>query len=660
MSIRLGELLEGIWRSSRHLVSFASMHRRFLSISQQFVARYCHRLGLGMLGGVACFLSVSPVQAVEQVILELGPLEKTVQVSDLEAFSQTGEISTALEMYRPLLTPTVQAALKNHLSIEPAIRDRAIQDLTASSNGRPMLDLLSEVAPGLTPEDVQKAMQTAAATESGVTVISVLRALPQEKLTLQGPKLLRLVSQLGLSHLEQTALSKVLHHELDADFAFSLSEQFDPSASGDSRVERWSVSFRDQKRDRVIPVDLYWSDDPQGPLIVLSHGFGADRRFLAYLADHLASHGLTVIALEHPGSNVDALVKEDGSLLPAQEFVERPRDVSFVLDRLEDLNETSFFLQGRLNLEDVTLIGHSLGGYTGLVLAGGKLDPLALENFCAGLEVGASSPADWLQCAATDTQLASVDKLADDRITQLVVMNPPAGRIFGATGLRQVRVPTLFLTSTGDNIAAVSDQQLRPFSQLAGPRALVAVIGGTHLSVGDPQNINPALTQVPFMPELPEAETLRLRQYLNGVVLSFVMQQTDVAQQYEPFLSSDYARLFSTAVLPIRYSERLPKSINHWLSSGEMLNRRLTPTLKSLASLLHLELIDARYRVAALQKDAIAHLPISPLDLSAYLPRSPILHRAASLQAKALINQSTINQPTLDPSANRESPHPAE
>ena len=647
---------------ARHLVSFASMHRRFLSISRQFVTQSYQRFGLayqrfglGILGGIALLLNAPPAQAVEQVILELGPLKKTIQVRDLDAFAQTGEISSGLAPYRPLLTPTVQATLKNHLNIEPAIRDRVIHDLTASSNGRPVLDLLSEVAPGLSPESLQTAMQAAAETESGVTVISVLQALPQQKLTLQGPKLLRLASQLGLSHLEQTALSKVLHHELDANFTFSLSEEFDPSLAGNSRVERWSVSFRDQKRDRVIPVDLYWSDNPQGPLVVLSHGFGADRRFLAYMADHLASHGLTVIALEHPGSNVDALVQEEGSLLPAQEFVERPRDVSFILDRLTDLNKNSFFLEGRLNLENVTLIGHSLGGYTGLVLAGGKLDPLALANFCADLDVGVSSPADWLQCSATDTQLSAAGKLADKRITQLVVMNPPAGRIFGATGLRQVRVPTLFLTSTGDSIAAVSEQQLRPFSQLAGPRALVAVIGGTHLSVGDPQNINPALTQVPFMPELPEEETLRLRQYLNGVVLSFLMQQTNAAQQYEPFLSSDYARLFSTAVLPIRYSDRLPKSINHWLSSSEMLNRRLTPTLKSLASLLHLELIDARYRVATLQKDAIAHLPISPLDLSTYLSRSPVLYRTAYMHANTLDNQSTIEQPT-----NHESPHPAE
>ncbi|MEM9003938.1 MAG: alpha/beta fold hydrolase [Cyanobacteria bacterium P01_F01_bin.86] len=617
---------------ARHLVSLASMHRRFPSIVQKIATQYCQRLGLGLLGGALLSLNLLPAKAVEQVTVELGPLKRTIQVNDLEKFSQTGEISPQLAPYRSLLTPTVQATLQNHLSIEPAIRDRVIHDLTASSNGRPMVDLLAEVAPGLSPEILQTAMEAAAETESGVTVISLLKALPEQKLTLHGTKLLRLVSQLGLSHLEQTSLSKVLHHQLGDNSTFSLSEPFDPSTPGSTRVEQWSVSFKDRERDRVIPVDLYWSDQPQGPLIVMSHGFGADRRFLAYLAEHLASHGLTVVALEHPGSNVDALVQEDGSLLPAQEFIERPRDVTFILDRLKELNTKSYFLEGRLNLDEVTLIGHSLGGYTGLVLAGGKLDPVALANFCADLEVGTSSPADWLQCAATDTQL-SVGGLADSRITQLVVMNPPAGRIFGPTGLRNVRVPTLFLTSTGDSISAVSEQQLRPFSQLAGPRALVAIIGGTHLSVGDPKNINPALTQVPFMPELPEDETSRLRQYMDGVVFSFVMQQTEKAQQYQPFLSSDYALLFSTTALPIRYSERLPKSVNRWLLSSDMLNRRLTPTLKSLASLLHLELIDAQHRVAVLQKDAIAHMPLSPMDLPAYLSRSPILYRKAYIQA---------------------------
>ncbi|NER82225.1 MAG: alpha/beta fold hydrolase [Leptolyngbya sp. SIO1D8] len=607
------------------------MRQRFLFVFLKFAVRSIQRLAPGVICGGAIALGASPGLAVEQVTLQMGPAKTTIQVSDLETFSKTGQVPPRLEWYRPFLNPTVQATLQNRLSIEPAIRDRVIQDLTASSNGHALVDLLADVAPSLSPEVLQTALQAAAETESGVTAISLLQVLPGETLVLEGKALFSLFSQLGLSYLEQTALGNVLNNELESSFQAPLSTQLQPSMPGNYTTERWSVSFRDHERDRVIPVDLYWTTDTQGPLVVLSHGFGADRRFLAYLAEHLASNGLTVVAVEHPGSNVDALVKEDGSLMPTHEFVERPRDVSFILDRLEDLNKNSFFLQGRLNLDQVTLIGHSLGGYTGLVLAGGRLDPLALQTFCADLTVGASSPADWLQCAATDADLASGD-LADSRVTQLVVMNPLAGRIFGDTGLRHVKVPTLFLTSTSDSITSVSEQQLQPFNQLSGPRALVAVIGGTHLSVGDPENINPALTQVPFMPELPAEETSQLRQYLNGAVLSFVMQQTKAAKRYQPFLSPEYAYRFSTPALPIRYSDRLPTSLNRWLSSREVLNRRLTPALKSLASLLHLEFIDAQHRIATLRQDAIAQMPMSPLNLSARLPRSLVFYQAAHNQ----------------------------
>lgn len=568
---------------------------------------------LGMTGGGVLMLGAGSAGAVEQVQVNWGPLQTTVAVADLEAVATTGQVPEHLRLYRPLLTAAVQQTLKNPLSLDPAISDRIITDLMASSNGQQLLDMLASVAPDLSPEALRQTIQTAAQNDAGLSILGVLQALPGDTLTIEGEKLLSLLVQLGLSHLEQAALSSVLNQALEEEG--SAPPHFNPATPGPVDFQIWQLTVRDSDRDRTIPIDLYWNRRARGPVVVISHGFGADRRFFNYLAKHLASYGLIVVAIEHPGSNVQALAEPTGTLLPAQEFIDRPQDVSLVLDRLDTMNRTSFPLRGRLNLDQVTLVGHSLGGYTGLVLAGAPLDQAALTDFCQSLGANALTPADWLQCAAVDLDLPT-EGLADDRIAQLVIMNPIIGQLFGTDGLTQVQVPTLMLTGTQDGVTPSTDQQLRPFDQLAGPRALIAVIGGTHLSVGDPNNINPALTQIPFMPELPTTETALLRQYLKGTVLSFIMQQTPAARRYQPFLSPTYAQAFSTEALPLRYSDRLPEPVSRWLMTKGQWERQLTPTWERVISLAHLEVIGFQQRVGAMRRRAIARFAFTQPFLS--------------------------------------------
>lgn len=558
-------------------------------------------------------VAAGPAQAVEEIVVQLGPLHVPVQVSDLEVAALTDQVPPGLRPYGPLLTPAVRQSLRRPLSLEPQMSDRIVADLLGSDHGQQLLDLLAEVAPGLSPTELQSAIQRAAQAPDGLSLLGILKTLPEEQLTLKAGALLTLLTQFGLSQWEQLALSEVLKQTL-ADETMAGALPFNPAATGSTTPRVWSQALIDPTRDdgahglRTIPIDIYYSRHSQGPLVLLSHGFGADRDFLAYLGEHLASHGLTVVSIEHPGSNVKALSEAEGSILPASEFIDRPLDVRLVLDYLQELNEAAITDQRRFNLDQVTLMGHSLGGYTGLALAGAPLDLEALNQFCQGLAPNALSPADWLQCAATDLALPPTG-LTDDRITQLVIMNPIIGQLFGAEGLSQVAVPTLILTGTEDGVTPSGDQQLRPFDQLSGPRALIAVIGGTHLSVGDPNNLNPALTQIPFMPELSVAETAQLRTYLKGTLLSFVMQQTPQRRRYQPFLTATYAQRFSTEALPLRYSDRLPDSVTRWLSVRQALARYLSPSLESVASLLHLGLIEFQYDVAHFRRNAIAQIP---------------------------------------------------
>jgi len=583
------------------------------------------RSGLAALVILGQSIIAGPTLAAEQIEFRVGPLRHTVRLEDLEQFAKTGQVPPRLRVFEPLLSDQTRDMLSSHLALDPEVSDRILEDVLQSSNGQQLLDTLAAVAPNLSVEELKAAIRLAATQASGLSLLGILRAIPQDTLQVDGTALIGLISQLNLSRLEGEALGRVLAAELAVSTPIDASRYaLDPTQPGPAEVRLWELRLNDRDRDRQIPVDIYWSRDTQGPLVVMSHGFGADRYFLAYLARHLASHGITVVSVEHPGSNVAALAelpldlragREPSRILPADEFIERPRDISFVLDRLAQLNESSFALNDRLNTDQVTLIGHSLGGYTGLALAGAPLDVRSLRRRCADLNPIGLSPAAWLQCAAASLSL-DPPSLRDSRITQVIAMNPLTGNLFSAQGLSQVKVPVLLLASTQDSVTPMIEQQLRPFHHLVGPKYLVTLIGGTHLSVGDPDNINPELQQIPFMPELRGETTARLRQFLQGLSLSFVMQQGESAEQYSVFLTPEYAQSFSTPELALRFSQSLPESITRWLNFNQRAWLQRDGVPGYLMSFLHLETIDMRHRLQHLQHQMIAYLRTSPPALT--------------------------------------------
>ncbi|MEL6813482.1 MAG: alpha/beta fold hydrolase [Cyanobacteria bacterium J06598_3] len=576
-----------------------------------------------------------PGVAADRLVLKVGPLRQAIELRDLESFARTGDIPPSLRLYERFLSPQVQLSLQQTLDLDPRMSDRIIEDVLTSSNGELLLDTLSRVAPNLTMPQLQGAIRLAAEQADGLSVIGILRAIPQDTLEVDLSAAIGLASQLNLSSLESRSLSGVLEQELQVEEGASLPRGINPAEPGDvENVSQRSISFRDRDRDRVIPVEVYWSDESRAadsPLVVLSHGFGADRYFLNYQAQHLASHGFTVVSVEHPGSNVQALVnlpidpdivEAPSRLLPAQEFLDRPRDVSYVLDRLARLNEIHADYLDAFNTEDVTLIGHSLGGYTGLALAGAKLDLRSLQTFCQDIQPLGVSPADWLQCAAVDLPEQRAD-LSDGRIQQVMAMNPLVGELFGEAGLSNVSVPTLLLTGTNDSVTPTLNQQLAPFTQLAGTKYLLAVIGGTHLSVGDPDNVNPALSELPFMSELRGEDTANLRDLLKGVSLSFVHQSMPDAERYQPFLSAAYVQSFSTSLLPLRLTETLPSSVRSWLTITDQLSAKAQPALGDrLLSLGYLKALRSRHQLQAtlaihLQASQVVTVLRSPLPLLA-------------------------------------------
>ncbi|MBW4461215.1 MAG: alpha/beta hydrolase [Nodosilinea sp. WJT8-NPBG4] len=577
-----------------------------------------------LAGGLAV---TPPAAAADSVTVRLGRLSQTVSLDDLQAFAATGEVPRSLRLYRPLLNASIQEVLQGEIALEPEVSQVILDEILQTPGGAQLLDTLRAIAPNLAAADLRVTLEQVSEAEAGLTLLGILRAMPQDTLEIDVGTLLTLASQFQLAQMESKALSRVLRKDPAAETAAPAPLLGpDPFAKGSSTVERWELVLRDHSRDRSIPIDMYWSKDSHGPLVVISHGFGADRRFFAYLAEHLASHGLTVVSVEHPGSNVAALLSlptdnlpeaaAQSRILPATEFLDRPRDISYVLDRLERLNIYSYSLRDRINTDEVAFIGHSLGGYTGLALAGAALDLRSLEAYCQTLNPVNVSPADWLQCAAQDLPVKYAN-LRDDRITQLIVANPLTGVLFGETGLSRVRVPTLVLAGTHDTVTPMASQQLRPFMQLPADKYLVTVVGGSHLSVGDPNNLNADLGRIPFMAELPDVTTAPLRIFLQGVSFSFIMQQTPKAEAYAPALDPAVAHAFSTTTMSLRLSQTVPEGLAAWPRLRQSGLHRQEGLISYLPSLLHLEALAIQDQFQALQRQMVAYLRHTPPSLTA-------------------------------------------
>jgi len=506
--------------------------------------------------------------AAQTVTIRLGPFQQLIAIADLEKFAKTGLLPERLQVLSPVLKPEVRELLTKRLAVDPAFANKFISELTRTPQGKQLIASLGVALPGSTVEGLQATLNLALRQINGLSALSFLRAYPQENVTVDATKAISIIVEFNANFLQSQVLGLLLEQESSVRSPTPFNPRFDPADIGKQTVQEQTLTLQDRQRNRIIPVDIYWSrGKAEDPLVVISHGFGADRKFLRYLALHLASHGITVAAIEHPGSDVTAVNRASDTanlaqLLPASEFIDRPKDVSFLLDELAKINTQPGQLHLKLNTEKVTVIGHSLGGYTALALVGGEVNLADLRQFCKNsLSIG-ESPGDWLQCAAASLPNKKLH-LQDARVKSAIALNPLVGNLFGKNGLTQVTKPVLILSGTEDPLTPALRHQIEPFTQLRGPKYLLTAIGGTHLSVGEPTSSVSTATTI--VKERRGEETKALRQLLQGVSLAFIEQLTPEAKIYQPFLTSAYAQSFSTPQLPLRLVSDLPASLKMWM-----------------------------------------------------------------------------------------------
>ncbi|MDI1314430.1 acetylxylan esterase [Prosthecobacter sp.] len=151
-----------------------------------------------------------------------------------------------------------------------------------------------------------------------------------------------------------------------------------------AEVQMDEFLLKDAKRERQIECRSYApKSGDKLPLIVFSHGFGADNTAFSPIAQHWAEHGYVVIAPSHldgagkskgkgnplPASGLPALMAQ--AVLKTEN---RVRDLTFILDALEQVEARVPSLRGRIDSGRVGFAGHSLGAYTAMLVGGVTAD----------------------------------------------------------------------------------------------------------------------------------------------------------------------------------------------------------------------------------------------------------------------------------------------
>ena len=515
---------------------------------------------------LSAFALITPrsTLAAERLHFNYSILSFSLSIDALELYANEGKINSELGFYTKFLdertVKQLRRVLRRRVNIDPILLYR----LTRSPMGIEILKSLGEVATthpgynGLYP--IRSSVTNAAIEhqEQGITIIDVLREFPTEDILINTERLFELRNELTALVEYREAIRNLVTQQAQKEATFSHSNSFLPQKdlrrSGgiaftqkvltiDSRIARRS-GIRSRE---PFHIKLYL---PQGlnrsvPIVILSHGFGSEPKSFDYLGEHLASYGIAAVSVEHIGSDSDyELETLEGVTKPAiapQEFIERPIDIHYVIDELERLNQSDPIIKGTLDLNKVGAIGHSLGGYTTLALAGAEINVDRLRSSCPDKKINLNISL-LMQCRAQN--LTPKESLKDSRIKGVIAISPIASGIFGEESLNKISIPTAIISGSEDIIAPVVQEQVYPFTWLSAKNKYLAMmIPGDHFSGSDLPRKKPADPTI--IEEFVGKRLANGQPYIKAFSVAFVKAHIEQDSEYLPYLTASYANKIS-------------------------------------------------------------------------------------------------------------------
>ncbi|MFM7313097.1 MAG: alpha/beta fold hydrolase [Cyanobium sp.] len=385
-----------------------------------------------------------------------------------------------LEVWLNLMEPRSRHGLIRLLQA-PLLRDRSFgsQLLDSWAGGQMLLevgDLLTTPEGRSTAPELQATLRQLLLQRGEVSTLTLLRAMPQQRLRLRLDSLLSLAAQWrrqieqqgdALSSLQTLALPR-------HDTRLVLPERRQP--------EPLRMELSVPHRREALPIDLWPSADPAArhrPWLLVLPGLGGNADQLGWFAGALAQRGWSVAVPQHPGSDGLALQEALAGRLP-------PPGASTLAIRLQDVEAVlAAQRRGRLPLpgNGVVLVGHSLGGLTALLAAGAQPEPGLAQRCSQAIDrLPIGNPSRLLQCELVSTGVPAPLARPGD-LRALVLFNGFGSLLWPRGATAALPVPVLMVGGSLDLVTPPLEEQLQLFLPAGDPRSrLVLVEGGSHFS----------------------------------------------------------------------------------------------------------------------------------------------------------------------------------
>jgi predicted dienelactone hydrolase len=534
------------------------LDKHLANIHQQLRKLIMRRFFFPLLGACSLvfILTALPVRAADRIYFNYGPLDFSISVDSLEKFAKEGKVEPELALIVNRISPEQKAQLRNVLNSRYQFSSVLMSRFFYSSFGQRFLTYLGELIQVEGGQNglygIRSALILSTADSDGLSLINFLRKFPTN-IRLNTKRIMQQFQEVSALTSKTNALVAALQETnvqvKKAESSIDFSQFPNLKEPGKFSYSQQTKKLRDANRQREFILELYLPKVPNGekiPVIVISNGIGTKLDRYEYLAQHLASHGFAVAIPQHPDSDDKQQQAFFQGLSPQMfkttAYINRPLDVSYMLDELERLNSSEF--NGQLNLQQVGLFGNSFGGDTALALAGAQFNFAQLKKDCTPKK-NLVKLSLLVQCQALELPEKTYN-FRDNRIKAVSVLFPGSSSLYGEAGLSKINIPILWGAVDKDIFSPLLLEQAPAFSWLkTRDKYLVVATKLDHL------NLNFSSLSDLASPDQNVADRVTIKEpevaksYLKALNLAFFRVYLTNDSNYRPFLSASYAQAIS-------------------------------------------------------------------------------------------------------------------